>query len=765
MSQEKEISPSKPAEGEVSPEAVNQEGEPEETSRPKNIILLSDGTGNSSGKLARTNVWRLYQALDLSTSEGQKEQITYYDDGVGTASFKPLALLGGITGWGLKRNVLDLYTFLCRHYKSGDQIYCFGFSRGAFTIRVLAGLIGNQGLVQAATESDLQYLADQAFRAYRACYERSLIKPFRLLRNALLRLWHWRRKRYNPENNADVNITFLGLWDTVAAYGLPFDELTAAWDFIFPLSFPDRNLSNKVERACHALALDDERHSFHPELWNEETEGDGSKRILQVWFAGMHSNLGGGYPDDGMAHVALNWMMDEVEEKLDPAEEKLDPAGIVIPEGLRFIAAERVRLRAAADVNGKMYDSRRGLGGAYRYLPRKLENLTQENRDKKKNRVIIKTPKIHESVFTRINNRVNGYAPIGLPDNYEVVPSPLTEGLPLYVEQDSQKRKRADLQEIVWNLVWWKRLVYFLTVATAIWLLTLPLYSSDTYDWEQGFSFLRPVIGSLSALLPNFLGTWLEAFKRHPGLLSGIVILLLILLKRGSALQRKIFDTMRTIFDGKANDKKAEGFVYTLRTKGEGIAKAVKHKIIPVIILIIALLFIGLAIVRGALIVMDSFGLFSTPTVGTLKESLEKGTLSLEKSVSWASGVDLKKGKRYEITLTRQGDVWSDASIGANFEGFKEPQPKLWWAIPFRRKLSEPWFKPIARIGSTGSDEYPLNPSSGSTDTKLIAEITARRNGELFLFVNDAMLPVWQSGQIFYNNNHGEATVSIKLLD
>ncbi|HYC45959.1 MAG TPA: DUF2235 domain-containing protein, partial [Burkholderiales bacterium] len=91
---------------------------------PKNIVLLSDGTGNSAGKLFKTNVWRLYQALDLTPPDtpGRPEQIAYYDDGVGSSSFRPLALLGGAFGWGLKRNVIDLYTFLCRNYRDGDDI-------------------------------------------------------------------------------------------------------------------------------------------------------------------------------------------------------------------------------------------------------------------------------------------------------------------------------------------------------------------------------------------------------------------------------------------------------------------------------------------------------------------------------------------------------------------------------------------------------------------------------------------------------------------
>jgi len=123
----------------------------------KRIIVLSDGTGNSAAKVWRTNVWRTFEALDLSGSD----QVAFYDDGVGTSSFKPLAILGGAFGYGLKRNVIELYKFLCRNYKSAtenrnlygndcadDEIFAFGFSRGAFTIRVLMGLVLDQGLVK-----------------------------------------------------------------------------------------------------------------------------------------------------------------------------------------------------------------------------------------------------------------------------------------------------------------------------------------------------------------------------------------------------------------------------------------------------------------------------------------------------------------------------------------------------------------------------------------------------------------------------------------
>jgi uncharacterized protein (DUF2235 family) len=130
----------------------------------RNVVLLSDGTGNSAAKLFKTNVWRTYQALDVSTSN----QVAFYDDGVGTSSFKPLAYFGGVFGWGLKRNVIEMYMFLCRNHTCGDRIYGFGFSRGAFTIRVLASFVLSQGLVTKFSSSgDLRRKSLKLYRHFR----------------------------------------------------------------------------------------------------------------------------------------------------------------------------------------------------------------------------------------------------------------------------------------------------------------------------------------------------------------------------------------------------------------------------------------------------------------------------------------------------------------------------------------------------------------------------------------------------------------------
>jgi uncharacterized protein (DUF2235 family) len=238
---------------------------------PRRIALLSDGTGNSSASFWRTNVWRMFCALDLTNSD----QVACYDDGVGTSSFRPLAILGGAFGIGLRRNVISLYKFACRNYRAtGDEIYAFGFSRGAFTIRVVIGLIIDQGLIPAAniSETELDHLARRAYRDY---HKKHFHTNWALIVKQIKK-WLGRHKLQQtkpPTGRNEPLIRFLGLWDTVAAYGLPIDEMTrGVSQWIWPLEIPSHTLHASVVRACHALSLDDERTTFHPALWDEKKE-------------------------------------------------------------------------------------------------------------------------------------------------------------------------------------------------------------------------------------------------------------------------------------------------------------------------------------------------------------------------------------------------------------------------------------------------------------------------------------------------------------
>src|SRR4051794_1426028 len=429
--------------------ASRQVDTPSTTATGKTIVLFSDGTGNSSAKLFKTNVWRMYEAVDLGPpAPDRRPQISYYDDGVGTSAFKPLAVLGGVFGYGLKRNVLDIYKYACRNYEKGDEIYAFGFSRGAFTTRLVVGLIAHQGLVQSNDEGELDRLSRQAYREFRRGWlPRYLKSPTRTIRRvrdiALRRRDKWLALRcYKRRHNARPTIRFVGVWDTVSAYGGPFAELTRAIDnWIFPLSMPDYRLNVRVECARHALALDDGRDAFQPLLWDELHEDRVARplparknRLQQVWFTGMHSDVGGGYPDESLSYVSLLWMMEEAEtlgERPRPGVEK---------KGVRTLAVIKDRFIALASSAGPIHDSRKGVAAYYRYQPRRiaawLDPVTPQTLGLRDPEItgpggapqgLLRNVKIHQSVIARIAHGTDRYAPITLPPQLEVYP-PQVEG-------------------------------------------------------------------------------------------------------------------------------------------------------------------------------------------------------------------------------------------------------------------------------------------------------------------------------------------------
>src|SRR4051794_7129724 len=371
----------------------------------KNIINCADGTGNTTVKGRGTNVFKLFEAVDGNGHRSDPRltpQVAIYHDGVGTEVYKWVRIVAGATGWGLSRNIKQLYGELARVYEPGDRIYLFGFSRGAFTVRTLAGLITTCGILDLD-----KYRTNRAFTkgirgsysAYRRKYQTWLSKQVlgpRTIEPATL------REMFSVDIPGFVEpdrpvIQFIGVWDTVDAVGLPFRLADVINQVFWRFKFPDTHLSEYVAHACHALALDEARQSFEPVLWQERPTD--VERIEQVWFAGVHSNVGGGYPRQGMSLVALDWMMKQAET-----------------HGVRFLPEQRTLYSGAADVNDKGYDSRSGLGIFYRWKPRNVQALCRE---------YCVLPKVHRSVFERIARNTEGYAPGSLPTNLEVVSTTL----------------------------------------------------------------------------------------------------------------------------------------------------------------------------------------------------------------------------------------------------------------------------------------------------------------------------------------------------
>ncbi len=718
----------------------------------------------------RTNVWRLYQALDLSHGR----QVALYDDGVGSSTFKPLAILGGAFGWGLKRNVLDLYRFVCRNWTDDADLYGFGFSRGAFTIRVLMGLIAQQGLVPVTSEAQLHRDAAAAYRSYRRRYTTALgplVSALRSLRDALIGGWNrlLRRPPYEQANNRLVaRIKFLGLWDTVAAYGLPIEEMTRGVSlWLWPLSLPDRKLNSKVERARHALALDDARTTFAPVLWTEQGEKVAGnvrdERISQVWFAGVHSNVGGGYPDDSLAHVSLHWMMAEARA-----------CGLEFKHDVETIEAARL----ASDADGRLYDSRYGLAAYYRYHPRKLADLTHERFSRAPDDgVTIEVPKIHESVFQRLRSGARGYAPVGLPERYAVVTADgrALQGEANPYETRAQAAARVRLQEQVWNLVWWRRVAYFANVAASAYLVVFPWIHTTRSPGASAWSFLAGPIRAAGAILPAVAGEWVEAFAANPGWFGVWAAVVAALMMVGRRLEYRTSDRMRNLWQARPTSGAwPERWPYRLRTHPlyRWFFRLGKLHVLPTFFaaLIVFVVFAGLS--RVAFAITSSLG-FVCRSSGMIL--LAKGPIVREgfrtDALCWASGLYLEAGRRYRITI-EPGSPWQDRGIDAGPELTELEHPAttapLSLGLPFRRWLAEPWFRPIARVGARGSDEYVLTPADPSAHPAaspgLVSVIRTRTSGELFLYVNDAVIEVPGLRGIFYRDNAGTARVTVESL-
>jgi len=261
---------------------------------PKNIVLCCDGTWNHPLHLTKvtsrdTNVYKLYRA-SLATAA----QIRHYDDGVGSNGQPIDRLLGGAIGAGLFAKVKSGYTFIAQTYLPGDQIFLFGFSRGAYTARSVGGMIATCGLPSQSHLSD--QLVDAAFEAYRDVQERAALL-------AEIQDDNWIK---NP------TIKMVGVWDTVGALGIP----TALFDNFNDqkYGFLNTTLSAVIENAYQALAIDEKRREFGPTLWERSAQAPPTQTMEQVWFPGVHCDVGGGYPENGLSDIALGWMISKARQ-------------------------------------------------------------------------------------------------------------------------------------------------------------------------------------------------------------------------------------------------------------------------------------------------------------------------------------------------------------------------------------------------------------------------------------------------------------------
>ncbi len=270
----------------------------------KKIVICCDGTWSvpdrrcEEGRLCPTNVTKT--ALTVARYDGDgRRQLVYYGRGVGTGRWDRIA--GGAFGLGVSRNILDAYAYLIEEYRPGDELYLFGFSRGAYTVRSLAGLIRNCGILRPR-------FRDQIKAAY-ALYRRGDPDSHPTARESQLF-----RQTYSWEADGHATrVKFIGVWDTVGALGIPIGMLARLSVRVLRLQFHDVNLSSYVSNAFQALAIDERRRAFSPTVWTQQEHAVG-QRLEQVWFAGVHGNVGGGNADAHLSDVAFLWMKDRAVE-------------------------------------------------------------------------------------------------------------------------------------------------------------------------------------------------------------------------------------------------------------------------------------------------------------------------------------------------------------------------------------------------------------------------------------------------------------------
>ena len=276
-----------------------------EAKRPsKRIAIFLDGTWNWSAN--NTNVWRM-KSLCTNADDHGVPQLTYYNIGVD-------GIIGGLVGRGLRRNIIEAYKWLVEQYEPDADVFIFGFSRGAFTARSLAGFIAKCGLLKVGAPLGIEQLYD---RYKRTTEDNTIWDLCEMYRDGKLDLDTCHLEdRWLFRYSQPVNIKMIGVWDTVGKYGVPFGEIRNFSSKSF--TFIDTGLRQSLKHCFHAIAIDEHRKAFPPTPWTIRKPHDPNQKMAdmrlietceQRWFAGAHGNIGGGYANDVLAQLPFRWLL------------------------------------------------------------------------------------------------------------------------------------------------------------------------------------------------------------------------------------------------------------------------------------------------------------------------------------------------------------------------------------------------------------------------------------------------------------------------
>lgn len=334
----------------------------------KRIIICCDGTWQRIYNAQLTNVALTARAVAARDARGQS-QIVYYSEGVG-ASLAGVSMWQGMTGADLDDHLLDAYLFLNMNYEPGDEIYLFGFSRGAYTVRSLAGLLRKIGILHREHVDKARRALD-IYRHREANADSYIAARFRGSYAVA-----WPRINQNGATidtpPVDLRINYIGVWDTVGSLGIP-RVLPISIGLNARYRFHDTALSRAVLSARHAVAIDEKRGAFSPTLWTNldqfNTPG-APPRALQHWFPGDHGGVGGGEAR-GLSNCALLWVLEGAEQMglalarepgsvVSAAMAEVDPIGASLGgKGSPLLKAVGSRWRRGLDRYGDIHETAR----------------------------------------------------------------------------------------------------------------------------------------------------------------------------------------------------------------------------------------------------------------------------------------------------------------------------------------------------------------------------------------------------------------------